>query len=168
MLKSNLAARVGGAHVLSAAEDLMLLGCRGSQMQVMSACRCLLSASYADTHHSTALLFEVTQTRKQGLATPASTACCSYGDLTSSLCEPSKHHGPSICTKASAPVSCAPSELSVQVPQGPNRPFTAGSTYHAELQRGGPTAHHQLEGTVGLRSTTSCYSAACRYNPAVP
>lgn len=37
------------------------------------------------------------------MATPASTACCSYGDLTSSLCEPSKHHGQCICTKASAP-----------------------------------------------------------------
>ena len=55
-----------------------------------------------------------------------------------------------------------------KVPQGPARPFTAGSTYHAELQRGGPTAQHQLEGTVGLRSTNSCHLAACRSWPLHP
>lgn len=69
----------------------------------------------------------------------------------------------SIADAASAVLSCIELFRCVQVPQGPHRPFTAGSTYHAELQRGGPTAQHQLGGTVGLRSTTSCYTAACRY-----
>jgi len=45
----------------------------------------------------------------------------------------------------------------------PSRPFSANSTYQAELQHGGPTAHHQLESTVGLRSTLSCYDGARRY-----
>ncbi|DBA75087.1 hypothetical protein WJX77_007300 [Trebouxia sp. C0004] len=44
----------------------------------------------------------------------------------------------------------------------PSRPFSANSTYQSELQHGGPTAHHQLESTVGLRSTLSCYDGARR------
>lgn len=45
----------------------------------------------------------------------------------------------------------------------PSRPFSANSTYQSELQHGGPTAHHQLESTVGLRSTLSCFDGARRY-----
>jgi hypothetical protein len=45
----------------------------------------------------------------------------------------------------------------------PSRPFSANSTYQSELQHGGPTAHHQLESTVGLRSTLSCYDGARRF-----
>ena len=49
-----------------------------------------------------------------------------------------------------------------QRPPAPARPFTAGTTYQAELLEGGPSAEGQLSRTVGLRSTLGGYEGARR------
>ena len=86
-----------------------------------------------------------------GAESPTSSCCCRYRKQFEA--NPADYHRPD---KSSG------GYWFTQRPPAPARPFTAGTTYQAELLEGGPSAEGQLSRTVGLRSTLGRYEGARR------
>ena len=86
-----------------------------------------------------------------GAELPTNTCCCRYRKQFDA--NPADYHRPD---KRSG------GYWFTQRPPAPARPFTAGTTYQAELLEGGPSAEGQLSRTVGLRSTLGGYEGARR------